>query len=54
MQPFLIDELIIFIKRETGTSVVDFNISAGISQNGVALEPSSFEFFFLNLSSVIS
>ena len=51
--PFRVDELIIFVRRETWTLTVDFNIFAGISPTGVASEPSSFEMSFQISSLVI-
>ena len=45
--------VIIFVRRETWTSIVDFNISEGISGTGVALELSSFEIYFRISSSVV-
>ena len=43
--PFWKDELIIFVRRETWASIVDFNNFAGISSTRLALEPSGFEIF---------
>ena len=50
--PFRVDELIVFVRRETWTLTADFNISAGISPTGVASEPSSFEISF-QISSLV-
>ena len=52
--PFWKDEWIIFVRRQTRTSIVDFNNFAGISSTRLVLEPSSFEIFFLVSYSVIS